>query len=57
MYRDDLSGFSKKKNVSAKTETISGKFVYDTNNNERMTIKWHLSGDNGVIDEVSSTHR
>jgi hypothetical protein len=53
MYRDDLSGFSKKKNA----EIISGKFVYDTNNDERMTIKWHLSGDNGVIDEVSSTHR
>jgi SWI/SNF-related matrix-associated actin-dependent regulator of chromatin subfamily A protein 2/4 len=30
MYRDDLSGFSKKKNA----EIISGKFVYDTNNDE-----------------------
>ena len=53
MYRDDLSGFSKKKNA----EIISGKFVYDVNNDERMTIKWHLDGDKVVIDEVSSTHR
>ena len=53
MYRDDLSGFSKKKNA----EIISGKFVYDTNDNERITIEWHLDGDKVVIDEVSSTHR
>ena len=52
MYRDDLSTFIKKKNLSAKTESVIGKFVYDNINKKRLIIEWHLSENKIIIDQI-----
>lgn len=53
MYRDDLSTFMRKKNLSAKTESLVGNFVYDVINENRIAIDWHLSENKIVIDKIS----
>lgn len=52
MYRDDLSTFIKKKKLSAKTESVIGKFVYDNINKKRLIIEWHLSENKIIIDQI-----
>ena len=52
MYRDDLSTFIRKKNLSDKTESIVGKFVYEIIKEKRLIIEWHLSENKIIIDQI-----
>lgn len=52
MYRDDLSTFIRKKNLSDKTESIVGKFVYEIIKEKRLIIEWHLSEKKIIIDQI-----
>ena len=52
MYRDDLSTFIRKKNISAKTESLVGSFVYDIINEKRIVIECHLNENKIIIDKI-----
>lgn len=57
MYRDDLSTFIKNKNITAKTESVVGNFVYDIINEKRLVIEWHLSENKIIIDQITFSLR
>lgn len=47
-----MSTFIRKKNLSDKTESIVGKFVYEIIKEKRLIIEWHLSENKIIIDQI-----